>query len=109
MHFIAKSHAGATDFVQITASNNPLVPFTSDPSTYRQCFNVTIIDDRALEDTEDFFLSLTIAENSTIPVVVIPDTLQVEIVDNDGIHNLLTTTCKAIFTFVCSYSHHCWV
>ena len=75
---------GATDYVEITASNNPLVAFTSDPSTHRQCFNVTITDDEALEDTENFFLNLTLGENSTVPVVILPDSTQVDINDDDG-------------------------
>ena len=60
------------------------MPFTSDPSTHRQCFNVTIIDDEALEDTENFSLNLTLAGGSTVPVVVSPDVSTVEIIDNDG-------------------------
>ena len=74
----------ASDYVEITASNNPLVPFTSDPSTHRQCFNVTIVDDRVLEDTERFDLNLTLAEGSNVPVVVNPDISEVEIVDEDS-------------------------
>ena len=71
------------DYTQITASNNPLVPFISDSATHRQCFNVTIIDDGVLEDTETFSLNLTLVEGSTIPVVVDPDTSVVEITDMD--------------------------
>ena len=71
-----------TDFVELTSSNNPLVPFTSDPSTHRQCFNVTIIDDGALEDIERFSLSLELA-GGNIPVVVNPDISEVEILDGD--------------------------
>ena len=59
------------------------MPFTSDPETHRQCFNVTIIDDDVLEDIENFFLILSV-ENSTIPVTTSPDTSEVEIIDNDG-------------------------
>ena len=58
--------------------------FTSDPSTHRQCFNVTIVDDEALEDTENFFLNLTLAGNSTVPIIINPDMSEVEITDNDG-------------------------
>ena len=59
------------------------MPFTSDPSTHRQCFNVTIIDDQVLEDTEGFSLSVTLAGDSSVPVVVRPDVSEVEIVDQD--------------------------
>ena len=72
----------ATDYAEITSSNNPLVAFTSDPSTHRQCFNVNITDDEALEDTERFNLRLTLLGGS-IPVVVSPDISVVEIIDND--------------------------
>ena len=60
------------------------MPFTSDPSTHRQCFNVTIIDDDNLEDTERFSFNLTLVGDSTVPVNVIPDVSTVEITDNDG-------------------------
>ena len=75
------------DFVEITASNNPLVNFTSDPSTHRQCFNVSIIDDGVLEDTESFSLNLTLKETSTIQrlnIIIDPDFSLVEIADTDG-------------------------
>ena len=72
------------DFLEINASNNPLVPFTSDPSTHRQCFNVTIVDDRVLEDTEKFNLTLSLSEGSAnFPVLVMPDSSEVEIQDGD--------------------------
>ena len=73
----------ATDFIEITPSNNPLVPFTSDPSTHRQCFNVTIVDDDILEDTERFNLTLSLVSGSSLPVTIVPDTSEVEIVDED--------------------------
>ena len=72
----------ATDYVEFTSSNNPLVAFTSDPSTHRQCFEVNITDDDALEDTERFRLTLTLAE-ANIDVVVSPNISQVEIIDDD--------------------------
>ena len=76
--------------MELNSSNNPLVPFTSDPSTHRQCFDVTIINDDVLEDTEGFSLSLTIAGESSVPVVVRPDVSEVEIVDQD---------CKGCYTY----------
>ena len=57
--------------------------FTSDPSTHRQCFNVTITDDSVLEDTERFNLNLSLA-SGTVPVEIIPDSSEVEILDEDG-------------------------
>ena len=75
--------SGPSDYVEITSSNNPLVAFTSDSSTHRQCFTVNITDDRVLEDTERFSLSLSLADGSTVPVVVIPDLSEVEIRDED--------------------------
>ena len=77
---------GSDDYVEITEDNSPLVPFTSDPSTHRQCFNVTIIEDGALEDTEIFSLNLTLVGGSTVPVVVDPDISVVEIIDRDRKH-----------------------
>ena len=74
----------SSDYVEISSSNNPLVPFTSDPTTHRQCFNVTITDDLVLEDTEFFSLSLSLAGGSTIPVTISPSVSTVEITDNDG-------------------------
>ena len=78
---------GPDDYIEILTSNNPLMPFTSDPSTHRQCFNVTIIEDGALEDIEIFSLNLTLV-GSTVPVVVDPDTSVVEIIDRDRKHFL---------------------
>ena len=60
------------------------MPFTSDPSTHRQCFDVTIIDDQVLEDTEGFSLSVTLAGDSSVPVVIRPDVSEVDIVNEDG-------------------------
>ena len=57
--------------------------FTSDPSTHRQCFDVNITDDRAVESSERFNLSLSLVDGSNVPVLVDPDTSEVEIIDND--------------------------
>ena len=77
-----------SDYDEFTSSNNPLVSFTSDPSTHRQCFAVNITDDEALEDTERFSLTLTLADGSNVPVLVSPDVSEVEITDDDGTHCL---------------------
>ena len=74
------------DFLAINASNNPLVPFTSDLSTHRQCFNVTIIDDDVLEETERFSFNLTLVDTigQRLNITVDPDFSLVEIIDQDG-------------------------
>lgn len=59
------------------------MPFTSDPSTHRQCFNVTIIDDAVSENTENFFLFLTLNANYSEPVNVYPNISLVDIKDDD--------------------------
>ena len=59
------------------------MPFTSDPSTHRQCFDVTIFDDNILEDTETFNLTLSLVSGSSVPVTILPDVSEVEIVDED--------------------------
>lgn len=74
----------SSDYLELDTSNNPLIPFTSDSSTHRQCFNVTIIDDGELEDTEMFSLNLTLAGDPSVPVTISPDISVVEISDNDG-------------------------
>ena len=74
----------SSDYLEFTSSNNPLVAFTSDPSTHRQCFNVTIIDDDAVEISERFNLNLILADGFNIPVIVDPGTSEVEIIDNDS-------------------------
>ena len=56
--------------------------FTSDRSTHRQCFNVTISDDGLLEDTERFNLSLSL-DGTTVPVTIAPNSSVVEVVDQD--------------------------
>ena len=78
------TYSDSSDYLELNSSNNPLVAFTSDPSTHRQCFNVTIINDSAVEISERFNLSLTLADGFDIPVIVDPDTSEVEIIDNDG-------------------------
>ena len=85
-HAFSHFNSDTNDYIEIASSNNPLVAFTSEPSTHRQCFNVTIIDDEALEDTERFNLSLSLADGANIPVVVDPDVSEVEIVDSDGLY-----------------------
>ena len=105
---ISPSDTDTTDYIQITAANNPLVPFTSDPSTHRQCFNVTIVEDGALEDTEIFSLNLTLVGGSTVPVVVDPDTSVVEIIDRDGELSSLTRLI-AIIHLLLIFSHCCWI
>ena len=80
----------SSDYDEFTSSNNPLMAFTSDPSTHRQCFNVNITDDEALEDMERFSLFLTLADGSNVPVVVDPDVSEVEIIDEDGVHALIS-------------------
>lgn len=77
----------AADYGPINASNNPLVPFTFIGSTHRQCFDVTIIDDKALEDTEVFSLNLAIGNTTgqELNITVKPNFSLVEIKDQDGI------------------------
>ena len=60
------------------------MPFTSDRSTHRQCFDVTISKDGLLEDTERFNLSLSLIGDPSVLVTVVPDVSVVEIVDQDG-------------------------
>ncbi len=59
------------------------MPFTSDPSTHRRCFDISITDDAALEDTEKFNLNLSLAKEPTFPVLIVPDSSEVEIRDQD--------------------------
>ena len=68
--------------------------FTSDPSTHRQCFNVTVTDDAVLEGTERFSLNLSLAEEPTFPVLIVPDSSEVEIKDQDCRSNLQAFTCS---------------
>lgn len=83
--------SGAADFDAINATNNPLVAFTSDSSTHRQCFNVTIIDDQELEISERFSLNLNLSQvtGHTLNITVFPDVSIVEITDEDGMWTLL--------------------
>ena len=83
-HFACENipHTGPDDYTEIDESNNPLVLFTSDRSTHRQCFDVTISDDGLLEDTERFNLSLSL-DGSTVPVTISPNSSVVEVVDQD--------------------------
>ena len=73
----------STDYLEITSANNPLVPFSSNAATHRQCFNVNITDDSILEDSEYFSLNLTLAGGSTEEVKIVQDASVVEITDDD--------------------------
>lgn len=77
------SHSDSSDYLEITETNNPLLSFTSDPKTHRQCFNITINDDAVSEYTENFFLSLTLDANYSVPVIIHPPISQVDIKDDD--------------------------
>ena len=57
--------------------------FTITPSSNgsRECFNITIIDDSIIEDTEFFRVSLTSTSNN---VIVTSSSATVWITDNDG-------------------------
>ena len=82
--------------------------FTSDPSTHRQCFEIDITDDLILEDTENFFLNLTLGANYTIPIVVFPDSAQVNIIDDDGNRNY-NIIIIIVNHWSYNYSHYCWI
>ena len=103
------SISDSSDYDEITTSNNPLVPFTSDPSTHTQCFNVTIIDDQALEDTETFSLTLTSSGDSNVPVVVMPDVSNVEITDRDGKITIQWYSSRLICLLSFIYRNSCWI
>lgn len=60
------------------------MPFTPDNLTHKQCFNVTINDDKAVEATEMFSFNLSLADGSNVKVVVSPDVFNIEIMDEDG-------------------------
>lgn len=60
------------------------MPFTPDNSTHKQCFNVTINDDKTVEATEMFSFNLSLADGSNVKVVVSPDVFNIEIMDKDG-------------------------
>ena len=73
------------DYFEVTPANNPLVAFETDNSTHTQCFNVTIIDDKQFEFTEEFMFMLSLMGNSDMQSVVVdPYISRVRIVDNDG-------------------------
>lgn len=60
------------------------MPFTPDKSSHKQCFNVTINDDKVVEAPEMFSFNLSLTEGSNVTVVVIPDIFNIEIMDEDG-------------------------
>ena len=94
--------SGSSDYVEITSSNSPLVAFTSDPSTHRQCFIVNITDDKVLEDTERLNLSLSLADGSTVPVLVIPDLSEVEIQDEDCKYSIICLMLIIVMIYLCT-------
>lgn len=76
-------HEDVEDYEEIIKSKNPLIPFSEDLATHRQCFNISITDDKTLEDTEKFYLYIGLVGDSTHPVMVAPSISLVQIMDNE--------------------------
>ena len=69
--------------MQIGIANNPLENFSA--SNFEQCFNVTIIDDTAFEDEEEFTVAAFFQQIGTPdPVTVSPDRVTIQIKPSDG-------------------------
>ena len=74
--------AGEQDYDPITLFNSPLLdPFND--GTRSQCFDVSIIDDDLLEQTESFTLMVT-PDDVTAPVRISPNVSIINIMDNDS-------------------------
>ena len=52
----------------------------------RNCINVTIIGDGLIERNESFYAIFELADNTTLPVMIIPTScrISVSILDDDG-------------------------
>ncbi len=78
---------GELDYTAIRSSNRDVVRTLSD-SQRRACFDVFITDDQLPEDTEIFFLSLSLDDSVDQAVrdqvVIEPSQVYVDILDNDG-------------------------
>lgn len=77
MHFAT----GSEDFVPIEK-----VPLTLSSMNSRNCINVTIIGDGLIEKNESFYATFELADNTTLPVMIIPTScrISVTILDDDG-------------------------
>ena len=74
--------SGSSDFVEITSANNPLKEFSI--NRRRQCFSVTITNDRTAEDSETFTVILEKPSHESVPNVRInPGVVTITISDDD--------------------------
>ncbi len=82
INFPIYSFTDSSDYEEITFNNDPLTVFSA--ATAQQCFDVTIFDDTVTERTERFTVVATLDPPNTPAVVVSPDTVTIEIRDNEG-------------------------
>ena len=72
---------GHNDFTPVI--NIPVGPFSN--TTRRQCFSIEITSDTVSEDTENFFIDLTVRPGEVLEQVIInPDVAEVIIYDDDS-------------------------
>ena len=77
MYLFLNCTGGGRDFLVL----NQDLTITAASNGSRECFDITIIDDSIIEDTESFRVSLT---SATENVVVTNSFATVRITDNDG-------------------------
>ncbi len=68
------------DYESFTAFNSPLAGFF-DEDTRVLYFNITILDDLLFESTEQFSISLSLADD--VPVQILPNVSFITILDDD--------------------------
>ena len=74
--------SGSSDYVEITSANQPLKEFSM--HRRRQCFNVTITNDRAAEESETFTVILEKPSHKSFPQVRInPGVVTITISDDE--------------------------
>ena len=74
--------SGSSDYVEITPANQPLKEFSI--HRRQQCFNVTVTNDRAAEDSETFTVVLEKHSNKSFPQVQInPGVVTITISDDE--------------------------
>ena len=78
MYSFLNCTGGGRDFLVL----NQDLTITAASNGSRECFDITIIDDSIIEDTESFQVSLTSATENV--VVTNSSSATVRIIDNDG-------------------------
>ena len=81
-HPVASTFVSVGDYGAVNFLNEPFRNHQFNTNNRRQCFNVSIVNDDAAENTEDFTVTIT-NEVPSLSVNVTPDVATITILDRD--------------------------